>query len=81
MDSLENLKLSFAREEVLVLGWVHYLVFDLFIAAWISRDSRKNHIAHLKIIPSLVLTLLLGPVGLLTYLIIRWFQLKKTSFL
>ncbi len=79
MDTLENLKLSFTRDEVLILGWVHYLVFDLFIGAWISRDSSQNNIPHLQIIPSLTLTLLLGPIGLLTYLIIRWFHLKKVT--
>ncbi len=79
MDTLENLKLSFTRDEVLILGWVHYLVFDLFIGAWISRDSSQNNIPHLQIIPSLILTLLLGPIGLLTYLIIRWFHLKKVT--
>ncbi len=79
MDTLENLKLSFTRDEVLILGWVHYLVFDLFIGAWISRDSSQNNIPHLQIIPSLILTLLLGPIGLLTYLIIRWFHLRKVT--
>ena len=71
MDSLENLKLSFARDEVLLLGWVHYLVFDLFIGAWIVRDAFQNQITHIKTVPSLVLTLFAGPIGLLSYLIIR----------
>lgn len=77
MDTLENLKVSFMRDEVLVLGWVHYLVFDLFIGAWISRDAQENAITHLKIIPSLILTLFAGPVGLLSYLIIRAIRLKR----
>ena len=77
MDTLENLKLSFTRDEVLVLGWVHYLVFDLFIGAWISRDAIANEITHVKIIPSLLLTLFAGPIGLLSYLILRGISLKK----
>jgi len=77
MDSLENLKLSFGRDEILVLGWVHYLAFDLFIGGWISRDSQTNGIQHLTIVPSLILTLFLGPVGLLSYLGLRIWHTKK----
>ena len=77
MDTLANLKLSFQRDEVLILGWVHYLVFDLFIGAWIVRDAFNNSIMHLKIIPSLIMTLLVGPVGLLSYVAIRWISLRK----
>lgn len=77
MDTLENLKISFGRDEVLVLGWVHYLVFDLFIGAWMARDAKANQIKHWKIVPCLILTLLAGPIGLLIYLILRWFTIRE----
>lgn len=80
MDTLANLKLSFGRDEILVLGWVHYLVFDLFIGAWIARDSRENEINHLLVVPCLILTLFTGPVGLLSYLGLRFWQTKKWQF-
>lgn len=79
MDTLANLKISFSRDEVLVLGWVHYLVFDLFIGAWIVRDSAANQIVHWSTIPSLILTLLAGPIGLLSYFIIRGIKLKRLT--
>jgi hypothetical protein len=79
MDTLANLKLSFQRDEILILGWVHYLVFDLFVGAWIARDAQANSIKHMMIIPSLVLTLFVGPVGLLSYVILRWVKLRKTT--
>lgn len=77
MDTLQNLKTSFGRDEILVLGWVHYLVFDLFIGAWMSRDSRTLGIHHLTLIPCLVLTLFAGPIGLVSYLIIRWVKTRS----
>lgn len=77
MDTLQNLKVSFQSDEILILGWVHYLVFDLFIGAWITRDAHRNGIMHLAVVPSLVLTLFAGPVGLLSYLIIRAIRIKK----
>ena len=79
MDTLQNLKVSFGRDEVLVLGWVHYLVFDLFIGAWITRDAQKNQIQHWKIAPALLLTLLAGPIGLLIYLVMRGITLKRLT--
>ena len=80
MDTLENLKLSFGRDEILVLGWVHYLVFDLFIGAWIARDSQYNGINHSMVLPCLLLTLFVGPVGLLCYLVLRIWKTKKWQF-
>lgn len=80
MDTLGNLKLSFQRDEVLILGWVHYLVFDLFIGSWISRDAQKHQFMHLVIVPMLILTLFAGPIGLLVYLIFRAVRLKKYTF-
>ena len=77
MGTLQNLKTSFGRDEILVLGWVHYLVFDLFIGAWMSRDSRTLGIHHMTLIPCLVLTLFAGPIGLVSYLIIRWVKTRS----
>ncbi len=71
MDSLENLKISFQRDEIMLLGWVHYLAFDLFIGAWISRDANRLGLHHLMVAPVLILTLFAGPVGLLSYLVIK----------
>lgn len=79
MDTLEHLKVSFSRDEILVLGWVHYLVFDLFIGAWMTRDAAKNGILHIAIVPSLVLTLFAGPIGLLSYVVIRAITLRKLT--
>jgi hypothetical protein len=77
MDTLEHLKTSFGRDEILVLGWVHYLVFDLFIGAWMSRDSRALGIHHMALIPCLILTLFAGPIGLVSYLMVRWVKTKS----
>ena len=61
----------FTMKEAVVAGWVHYLVFDLFVGAWIGRDAQRCAVPHLLVIPCLLLTLLLGPLGLLAYLLLR----------
>lgn len=79
MDTLANLKVSFGRDQILVLGWVHYLVFDQFIGAWISRDSQQNEINHFLVVPCLFLTLFAGPIGLFSYLGLRWTRVKRLT--
>ena len=69
--SLAQVSLLFQNPWLLLVGWIHYLAFDLFIGAWEVRDARRLEIPHLAVIPCLVLTFLIGPVGLLLYLLIR----------
>ena len=54
-----------------VLGWVHYLAFDLFTGLWIARDADQKGFGRIVQFPFLLLTLLAGPVGLLGWLIAR----------
>lgn len=51
--------------------WSHILLFDLFVGAWIARDSQFRGIAHLAVVPCMFFTFLLGPVGLIAYLGLR----------
>ena len=70
-DSLANVMALFTNPAVALAGWVHYLAFDLFVGAWITRTARAEAIPHLLILPCLVLTFLFGPAGLLAFLILR----------
>ncbi len=53
------------------LAWAHFVAFDLFVGRWIYCDSRSRLYSPWWVSPTLVLTLLLGPVGLLVYLVGR----------
>ena len=53
------------------IGWVHFLAFDLFVGRWIYLDSRENAISGWIMAPVLFFCLMLGPIGLLLYLIVR----------
>ena len=79
-SSLDSVVAGFAVKHAVVAGWIHYLVFDLFIGAWESRDARRHGISHLFVVPCLVLTLMLGPLGLLAYVAVRFFAKKKGRF-
>lgn len=69
-DSLSNVMLLLSNPWMALAGWVHFLAFDLFIGGWIVRKARSEGIAHLLVLPCLLLTFLFGPVGLLLFLAI-----------
>lgn len=69
--SIEAVRALFANDAALTAGWLHYMAFDLFIGAWISRDAAGRGVSPLIVLPCLPLTFLLGPAGLLLYLIAR----------
>lgn len=75
--SLEEVAALFENPKALLAGWIHYLAFDLFIGGWEVLNARKYGIPHLWTIPCLVLTLLYGPIGLLSYFILRAVYRKK----
>jgi Domain of unknown function (DUF4281) len=70
-DSLANVMLLFTSPGVALAGWVHYLAFDLFVGAWITRTARAEGIYHLLILPCLVLSFLFGPAGFLSFIALR----------
>ena len=69
--SLQGVMAFFTSPAAATAGWVHYLVFDLFIGAWEVRDSGRRDIPHWAVIPCLIVTLMFGPIGLLCYLVLR----------
>ncbi len=69
--SLADVVKMFSQPPVVLLGWVHYLAFDLFIGAWELRDARARGVPHLALLPCLGLTFMLGPIGLLLYFGLR----------
>ena len=70
-DSIKGIRALFATDAGVVIGWIHYLAFDLFVGLWISRDADSKNIHRLVQAPVLLLTFLFGPIGLLTWLIFR----------
>lgn len=68
---LETVMVAFTHPNVALMGWAHYLVFDLFVGAWIGRDSVKRGVTQWAVVPCLLFTFLAGPIGLLMYLLLR----------
>ena len=77
---LDGLYSMFANEALLLIFWLHFLAISLFTGTWIVRDSKKYLIPRIITIPSLILTYLTGPIGLIIYWFFRIFFAKKISF-
>ena len=75
--SLDGVMSLFQNKLLLTAGWVHYLAFDLMTGIWIKRNANIHNINYWLIIPVLLFTFMLGPVGLLLYLLIRWIKTKR----
>jgi Domain of unknown function (DUF4281) len=52
-------------------AWAHFLAFDLWVGRFIVLDARERRIPTPLLSAILVLSLLLGPLGLLAYLALR----------
>lgn len=76
-DTLANVKALFSSDEAVLAGWIHYLVFDLFAGMWIAQDGNKRGINRWVLLPCMLGTFMLGPVGLLLYLMVRSVRLKR----
>jgi hypothetical protein len=70
-SSLAQVAALFQDPWALLAGWVHYLCFDLAVGAWEARDAQRRGLPHALLVPCLLLTFLVGPVGLLLYRTLR----------
>ena len=69
--SLEAIAPLLGTPEGATVAWVHFLAFDLFVGRWVYLDARARGITPWLTSPLLFLTLMLGPAGLLGYLLAR----------
>jgi hypothetical protein len=70
-NNLDDVRALFAVPGALAAGWVHYLAFDLFVGTWIAERSAQLGLSHGWVIPLLLMTFMLGPMGLLGFVLVR----------
>ena len=73
---INNILNLFSNETFLILFWVHFITINLFTGGWIVKDSQKFNINKILIIIPLIITYLIGPLGLFIYWLIRIFHAK-----
>lgn len=69
--TIEGVRSVFSSDVGVVIGWTHYLAFDLFVGLWIARDGDQKGISRFVQAPILLATFLAGPLGLFVWLAVR----------
>ncbi|WBB50848.1 ABA4-like family protein [Verrucosispora sp. WMMA2044] len=79
--TLDGVRELLGGAEGAAAAWAHMIAFDLFVGRWAWLDSRERAVPPLVMAPVLVSTILLGPLGLAAYLLVRarWAPPTATS--
>ena len=77
--SISNLSNLFSNDFFLMLFWVHFVSINLFVGGWIVKDSQKFGMSRILVAFPLVITYLIGPLGVFTYWLIRIFYAKSIN--
>ena len=73
MMSLDGLSVLLNTKAGILAAWAHMLALDLFAGGWIYRQCRRLSAPDTVRILSLIFTLMTGPLGLLIFLLWRYF--------
>ncbi|MDC2971329.1 ABA4-like family protein [Candidatus Pelagibacter sp.] len=76
---LSELSRLFEDHLYIMIFWTHFIAINLFIGGWIVKDSQKFSINKVLTAVPLIMTYLIGPLGLFLYWIIRIFYAKRIS--
>ena len=69
--TIAGIRSIFGSDVGVVIGWTHYLAFDLFVGVWIARDADAKFFSRWLQAPILFATFMAGPIGLLIWLLVR----------
>ena len=76
---IDYLSELFSDKSYLMMFWIHFISINLFTGGWIVRDSQKLYINKILISIPLIITYLIGPIGLFLYWMIRIFYAKNIN--
>ena len=76
---LSELSRLFEDHLYIIIFWTHFIAINLFIGGWIVKDSQKFSINKVLMAVPLIVTYLIGPIGLFLYWIIRIFYAKRIN--
>ena len=76
---INNISNLFSNEIFLIMFWIHFISINLFVGGWMVKDAQKFSINKIIIIFPLIITYLIGPLGLFFYWIIRIFYAKNIN--
>ena len=69
----------FRDDYYLSMFWIHFVSINLFVGGWILKDAQKLFVNKILLAFPLVITYLIGPIGIFIYWIIRIFYAKRLN--
>ena len=76
---INELSELFTDNSYLMVFWIHFISINLFTGGWIVKDSQKFSINKFLLSIPLIITYLIGPIGLFLYWLIRIFYSKSIN--
>lgn len=76
-STLQGVKVLFTDESAVVVGWIHYLAFDLFVGTYIVQKGTEGQMPRWLYTICLPFTFMFGPIGLLIFSIIQMVRREK----
>jgi hypothetical protein len=78
--SAEGVTRLLARQDVAMVAWIHILAFDQLVGLTIYRDNMEHRYVSIPIQSVILfLTFMLGPIGFLTYYLLRQFRGNRNA--
>ena len=76
---LSSVSELFRDDYYLLMFWTHFVAVNLFIGGWILKDAQKLYVNKILLAFPLIITYLIGPIGIFIYWIIRIFYAKRLN--
>ena len=76
---LSSVSELFRDDYYLLMFWTHFVAVNLFIGGWILKDAQKLYVNKILLVFPLIVTYLIGPIGIFIYWIIRIFYAKRLN--
>ena len=76
---LKELSRLFEDNLYIMFFWTHFIAINLFVGGWIVKDAQKFSVNKFLLAIPLIITYLIGPIGLFVYWLIRIIYAKRIS--
>ena len=78
-STLAGVKSLFGQDLGVLVGWIHYLAFDLFVGTYIVKKAQSLQMPRFLYTICLPFTFMFGPLGLLLFYVFWWFTSVKKA--
>ena len=69
----------FQDDYYLLMFWTHFVSINLFIGGWMINDAQKFSMNKILLAFPLIITYLIGPIGIFIYWVIKIFYAKNLN--